>query len=136
MLLIPTTPPRPPWRRHQLRLHLLLLQKKLTMTPEELSRDIATTVNTEESFPAELPIKETIGKCQLMHPNTYATNHAAAPLLRGYATQGCPVDCGPNWDRHHILQMLKRGPHISAKSKAAVCALHAKTADKVKQGYA
>ena len=66
----------------------------------------------------------------------YAVNHPAIPLLHSYATAGCPVDCGPDWTMHHILLLLKRGPHPSAQSRPAVIQLREETVDKVKHGYA
>ena len=36
--------------------------------------------------------------------------HKAAPLLQGYVEPGCPVDCGLDWTKDHVVLMLKRDP--------------------------
>ena len=66
----------------------------------------------------------------------FAMAHDATPLLEQYAAKGCPVDCGPEWSKEHILLMIERGPHRSALAKNAVKQLRHETAEKVKQGYA
>lgn len=91
----------------------------------------------EESFPLEVPNKETAGKkIGLMWPRTFSTSHPAAPLLDEYANKGCPVECGPDWTSEHIQAAMKRGNHTSANSKRATAALRTATATKVKNSYA
>ena len=86
------------------------------MTPEEYKTYLVSQINNSLVFPDGIPVQETIGKSiGLMCPQLpYARDHNAIPLLKGYATKGCPVDCGPYWSLDHIKLMLKRGPHRSA----------------------
>ena len=104
------------------------------MSPSELEAHIATTLQQEETIPAHAPIKEAIGKT--MFPRTFALAHPSAPMLKTWATEGCPVDTGTNWTREEMLTALKRGPHISALSPDAVQALRDETHDKITNGYA
>lgn len=112
--------------------------KFVAPTPEEQDRIIQQTVHKEDSLPNNVPVKEEIGKCnvKLMKPQKRAEEHPVTPLLHTYADDGCPVDCGEPWSLDHILAMLERGPHISAKSKEAIIQLRAETLDKQKYGYA
>ena len=71
-----------------------------------------------------------------MWPRLYCVRHPAKELLEGYAAKGCPVDCGPAWSHHHITHALHHEPHQSARSSAAVAALHAETEQKLRDGYA
>ena len=71
-----------------------------------------------------------------MWPRLFALAHPAAPLLTGYADDGCPVDCGPPWSPKHILLSLRQGPHKSALTSEARIVLHKETAVKEAQGYA
>ena len=66
----------------------------------------------------------------------YARDHEVIPLLKGYAQDGCPLECGVDWTRQHIEIMLKRGPHKSALVKKAVRQLRQKTNDKIVHKYA
>jgi hypothetical protein len=108
-----------------------------TMTPEEQHEYLTAQVKQSANFPEEIPVQDTIGKLGLMCPQgPYAVKHDAIPLLNSYANEGCPVDAGPDWSREKIELLLKRGPHISAKSKAAIKQLRAETHDKIKHKYA
>ena len=72
-----------------------------------------------------------------MEPHApYAQDHPAIPLLQAYADEGCPVDCGPDWSVEQVKLLLQRGPHQSAKGKAAIKQLRDETMDKIKHGYA
>jgi hypothetical protein len=106
------------------------------MTTDEQNRWISNQIKNDDNFPQELPIKETIGKSQLMFPRTYAKGHVATPLLEDYATHGCPANCGPNWTRHKILLLLKKGPHQSSKQRDAIKQLRKETTEKISNGYA
>ena len=105
-------------------------------TPHEYSDKLRQKIENSAVFPAELPIKEEIGKLPLMHPRPEAFQHPAAPLLQQYADHGCPVDCGPNWTTEKILLLLQRGPHPSANEPDAIDQLREETKDKVKHQYA
>ena len=66
----------------------------------------------------------------------YAVHHDAIPLMKGYAQDGCPLDCGKYWSCENIEVMPKRGPHRSANRKKAVRQLRQETEDKAKHKYA
>jgi hypothetical protein len=107
------------------------------MTKEELENNIKEELSSNRNFPPELPmIKESIGKSDLMYPRTFSSQHNVTPLLLQYAKKGCPVDCGPDWDKSKILLLLKRGPHKSSTKKDAVRQLRAETLEKIEMGYA
>ena len=72
---------------------------KVAQTPQEAEHELRETLNAEESFPPELPVKQTIGKFSPMKPHLYALNHPTTPLLEEYADKGCPTDCGPSWSK-------------------------------------
>ena len=105
-------------------------------TQTEINSLVRKALDAEETIPQELPIKTTIGKFGLMFPTTFATTHAAAPLLNGYATDGCPVDCGADWSSTRIIDAITRGAHRSAYDPAAVDFLREETREKIKNGYA
>ena len=111
-------------------------RKILAITPEEQMKSLEKELKNDENFPTEIPIKETIGKCGLMFPRTFATQHPAAPLLQDYADNGCPVDCGPDWSLQKILDLMQRGPHTSAKAKRAITQLREETKGKIANNYA
>ena len=123
--LPPMTPPQSP-------------SPQLALTPEEHELSLDTAMNSTSVFPADIPVKQTIGKLLgLMRPNSsYQGTHAAIPLLNGFAEDGCPVDCGVDWSREQIEHLLRRGPHTSAKSKKAATQLRAETIEKCNNGYA
>ena len=50
----------------------------------------------------------------LMRPQGEALKHPFAEELSRYATNGCPVDCGPNWTRERIEAAIAVGPSPSA----------------------
>ena len=104
--------------------------------PAEYTKSLHSALNNNSNFPDEAPVKENIGKIGLMWPRKEALEHDAAPLLLQYASKGCPVECGPDWTNEHIKLALMKGPHASAKSKAAIAALRQETLDKVKNNYA
>ena len=55
-----------------------------------------------------------------MDPQKIAMNHPAATMLKEYADNGCPVNCGPDWTRDKLLAYIEKGPHISAKIPDAI----------------
>ena len=98
---------------------------------QKLKKSIKTLI------PPELPVKEEIGKnyIGLMRPRGPALQHPAAPLLHYYSTQGCPVDCGEPWSLQHIMQAVKRGNHISAKTEEAITYLEEESIERVQGGF-
>ena len=71
-----------------------------------------------------------------MWPRGIANSHPAAQMLHSYSNLGCPVDTGEDWTTEHIIQALKRGPHISAKEPDAAKQLREETNIKVAEGHA
>ena len=108
----------------------------LAMTPSQQRKFLNTKIDQSEIFPDEIPIKATIGKCDLMFPRTYAEFHNATPLLSAYAIEGCPAQCGEDWPIDKILLLLRRGPHRSSMRKAAIRQLRKETIEKIENGYA
>lgn len=106
------------------------------MTATEQTRNLKDALKNTHMFPDEIPVKEEVGKLGLMWPRSYAEFHRATPLLNSYAIDGCPVQCGPDWSKEKIMKLLRRGPHCSAKVKAAMRQLRQETEEKIKHGYA
>jgi len=50
----------------------------------------------------------------LMVPRMRALDHPAAPLLKQYASQGCPADVGRDWTLEKLEAAVEKGPHSSA----------------------
>ena len=102
-----------------------------------MERMVHEAVEKEESIPANLQVNETIGKYfGLMYPRGIALEHEAAPLLKGFADNGCPVDCGENWSDERVVDTMLRGPHQSAYLDGAVGFLQKETKEKVRNGFA
>ena len=116
----------------------MIVEAKPDMNCEEAEEHLRAVVKNAECIPDDPPIKDTIGKSvRLMEPQPpYAVQHEAIPLLNSYAAGGCPVDCGPDWSKEHILAMLAHGPHKSAMATAAIKQLRHETTEKIAQGYA
>ena len=113
----------------------LPLQPKLAMDPMEYKAHQTEAIENEIAIPDGLHIKEKLGKQGLMWPRTHSLHHAAAPLLQGYATNGCPVNCGNPWTQEQIEAALQKGPHSSALTQEARKSLRSETLDKVEQGF-
>jgi len=71
-----------------------------------------------------------------MRPDESIRQHPAFNALYRYATEGCPVECGPSWTKEHLEAAVQRGPHISAKSEEAARCLREEAMEKVAQGEA
>ena len=109
------------------------------MTTEEYDTYLKTKIRISNTVPIEIPVRETIGKSLLglMCPNPpYAKDDDSIPLLKWYARDGYPVDCGDDWTQEYIELMLQYGPHRSALEKKAVRQLCQETADKITHKYA
>ena len=112
---------------------------KSDMTTDEYDTYLKTKLRKSNTVPTEIPVRETKGKSLLglMCPKPpYAKDHDSIPLLKGYALDGCPVDCEYDWTQEHIKLMLQRGPSRSALEKKAVRQLRQDTADKITHKYA
>ena len=115
-------------------------KKEATKLPASLQKHNKASSKTNKMqqsiFPSFLPLQEDTGKSGLMWPRgRIATSHPAAQILNTYSTKGCAVEMNNNWTLEHILQALKRGPHISAKQPAAKQHLLQETKMKIEQGY-
>ena len=93
-------------------------------------------VNHQNDIPTSYPVKDDIGKYGIMWPRGIAKQHPVATLLEEYSSNGCPVDIGEDWSKTHIIQALKRGPHMSTKEAIPAKVLREETMEKVKEGYA
>ena len=109
---------------------------KIHKTPITTSKQLFTIINNNNIIPKTIPLEDDIGKLGLMWPRGIANMHDAAPLLHSYSDNGCPVNCGNNWTKDHIIASLKRGAHISAKGKEARQCLINETETKIKEGFA
>ena len=91
-------------------------------------------------LPNTSTIKDEIGKSPkhkgLMWPRNHARTHSAAPLLDSYSTNGCPVDCGPDWTMTQINAALEYGAHPTAIDPVANQCLMDETKGKVDKGFA
>ena len=110
---------------------------KTAKTDNEQMQAIQDELTRQGALPSDHEgLRTEIGKRSLMVPRKQALDHAAAPMLLSYAQKGCPVNCGKDWDKEHIIELMTRGPHRSAKSKAAIKFLREETAEKIKGNYA
>ena len=125
-------PPAPP----KIQVPKPTLVDKLDMTAKEQQNFINKEIQNNDNFPKELDVQEKIGKSDLMFPRTYSNCHEATPLLYDYAKNGCPVNCGKDWDKDKILKLLRRGPHRSSLRADAVRQLRRETLEKCEQGFA
>ena len=71
-----------------------------------------------------------------MWPTNEAILHPASEMLTNYATNGCPVDCGEDWDISRIIAAIKYGAHPSAKAPDALKCLITEANDKTTNGFA
>ena len=71
----------------------------------------------------------------LMRPKGKALKHPAAAELLQYATEGCPVDCGPNWSKERIVAAIAMGPSKSAQHPEAAAVCREEALEKVKEGH-
>ena len=53
----------------------------------------------------------------LMAPRMRALDHPAAPLLKEYASQGCPVDVGRDWTLEELEAAIEKGPTRQQRSQ-------------------
>ncbi len=110
--------------------HIVKQEDAKLLTHQELN----SIIQQSDVFPKDVPIKQDIGKSNLMFPSGNAMLHRAAPLLQFYSEDGCPCDCGPNWTPEHILAAIKKGAHNPALHPAAAQCLHTETEEKIKGG--
>ena len=71
-----------------------------------------------------------------MCPSGLALHHPAAPLLKEWATYGCPTQTGRPWTTAEMQEAIDRGPHRSALSKEAIAHFKAEVDEKVMSGQA
>lgn len=75
-------------------------------------------------------------KGKQMYPRGRAMNHPAGPLLKEWATYGCPTRTGTNWTREQMQEAIARGPHQSALVPAAIAHFPEEVEEKVRLGQA
>ncbi len=66
----------------------------------------------------------------LVYPRHRACNHPVNPLLREYASKGCPVEVGRNWTMVELEAAVKRGPHVLAMKDDAIAQIKIKAREK------
>ena len=109
----------------------------IAITPMQQEKQIKEEIKKATLFPHEIPeIKTNVGELGLMQPTSYALQHDATPLLNTYAKYGHPAECGPDWSKQHLIDLIKRGAHKSANSKNAIIQLRSETTEKIQHGYA
>jgi hypothetical protein len=71
-----------------------------------------------------------------MCPSGIAPYHPAGDLLKDWASFGCPAKTGCPWTKAEMWEVIKRGPHRSALSEAALEHFAAEAIEKVNAGQA
>ena len=71
-----------------------------------------------------------------MCPRMRTLDHSAAPMLKEYASQGCPVDGGRNWTAEELEAAVEKGPHSSSLEPDAIEQIQREAREKAKQGCA
>ena len=71
-----------------------------------------------------------------MIPSGETLVHPSASRLVEYAMDGCPADCGEDWELSHIREAVRKGTHVSALHPVARKVLREETMEKVKEGFA
>ena len=72
----------------------------------------------------------------LVCPRWRTNQHPSAPLLRQYASTGCPVDVGRDWTLEELNATVERGPHVSALEPDAIEQIQLEAREKEAQGFA
>jgi len=135
MYAVPAASTNPMTERAQQRVehprHWLKVPANNLRREEEVSkrRTLATELMGEA---ANKPVKIR----GLMCPRLRALEHPAAPLLKEYASQGCPVDVGRNWTLEELEAAVEKGPHSSSLEPDAIEQIQMEAKEKVKQGFA
>ena len=134
--LTTTTNPPLPTKFPKKRAHppITGITKSHAMTPSERNIAIKEAIDKEQAIPNSAPIKKSIGKT--MQSNHYTHSHPFKETLDNWSEHGCPVDCGQDWTRDHLLAALRCGPHVSATHPDAIRALQQETEEKLANGYA
>ena len=133
-----------------------IIYPKTLHQPKKIKPEIITTHRTAD-IAAQQAIKpriallpnieerqKTIGKYTdakqthqgLMWPRQEALKHPAAKSLHEYSINGCPVDCGVDWDTNRIMSAIKYGAHPSAKAPDALKCLITEAKEKATNGFA
>ena len=74
------------------------LPTSVLQSPKDHEADVVGALSAKPAVPAEISIKQKIGKLGLMQPNTpYGHSHDTIPLLECYAANACPILCAPLW---------------------------------------
>ena len=72
----------------------------------------------------------------LVFPRWRAARHPAAPMLKEYATRGCPVQTGADWTAEQLQAAVEKGPHSSALEDDAIAQIQVEAREKEAQGFA
>ncbi len=71
-----------------------------------------------------------------MHTHHRACDHPATPILKEYASKGCPGEVGRNWTLAELEAAVKRGPHVYAMKDGAIAQMQIKAREKAAKGFA
>jgi hypothetical protein len=78
------------------------------------------------------PLPPLAEHCGGMCPTGLALHHPAAPLLKEWATYGCPTRTGCPWLKDNMQEAIDRGPHQSALAEEAIAHFKAEVDKKLK----
>ena len=123
-----------------------MIQTTLTgekLQPHQPKHSKTTGVKSPNAYAnaaEQLSLTETQGKLHnlksLIYPTGPALNHPAADVLLTFGTNGCPVECGPQWTPQQIQDAIDYAAHPSAQVPDAAAQLRQETLEKIQQGYA
>ena len=71
----------------------------------------------------------------LVFPRWQAAQHPAVPMLREYATRGCPVKTWEAWTAEQLQAAVDKGPHSSALEDDAIAQIQVEARKKEAQGF-
>ena len=93
-------------------------KKRHTCQEEQGTQTYWSTNEGKSKLPAELlpPGKHRNNMCL----SGLAVHHPAYETLKIYATGGCPVKTGRNWNKEEIHSAVMRGPHGSILAEEAI----------------
>jgi hypothetical protein len=93
-----------------------------------------TAYKGEYDHPEPLPplVEHRRGMC----PTGLALHHPAAPLLKEWATYGCPTRTGHPWLKDDMQEVIDRGPHRLALAEEAIAHFKAEVDKKFKMRQA
>ena len=71
----------------------------------------------------------------LVFPRWQSARHPTSPMLRKYATRGCPVQTREDWTAEQLQAAVEKGPHSSALENNAIAQIQVEAREKEAQGF-